>query len=719
MFTKHLIDQDVIPQLLDSGCDIELASWKFVKERQWAFYKLQKPTILEYMDGRQSEELWYATKQTFRMGPPGDRRTMTIEYRLCNISDSLVLGDNWLQKVDPVISFQRRTWAWRDPVSPDFVGVRAATEAFAAMKARKRIIQSSIDYNEPPAWITDQFASIMGARAPGDLPPHRPGIDYDFEMKEDWLPRREKPRRFSPEEKKMFRELARNETNDFSGWRWEYSKSPQSAQMLWAAKAGEQKRPCIDYRRLNSGMKDDTGPLPSIEAMIQDMAGYKYLTSIDIPKAYHEIRIADGGVTLKDGSFVTYRQLLAFQCGDQLFEPTVMQFGTKTAVPHFQRFMQQTLRDHWGRGVYAYLDNIIIGANDLQTLQNLERDVLNSLANEHLRIEPRKCEWHKTRVQFCGFLIGGGKVLLDPAKLQAIHEWTIPHAEQIPEGEKRTAVREFIGFCNFYREAVPRFSLIAAPLTALMGPKYPWRWGDIEQRSFEATKSAIIESVERTAFDEKAPKVVHADASQIGSVSGGVSQVVNGKLQLLGCYSRKLSDTEMRYTVTELELMAIVEIMEKMRHWLHACPHEIKVFSDHAALKTLETTPLDPKRARWVIGLCEFRFKIHHIPGRENRAADALSRIGTHGKRMGEWSFEHPEWFAPSGVRANEMLGMSHRELWRRYIEPMIERYPSGVNGRNRMMEAWEKHKAEGSATSLRDLVSLLILSSNISQPDS
>jgi hypothetical protein len=714
--TKHLKDRDEIPQLLDSGCDIELASWRFVKQRQWAIYKLDRPTILEYMDGRRSEELWYATDQVFRLGPPGDRRTMKIQYRCCDIGDDLVLGDNWLVQAGVLVSFKKRTWQWEDPVSPDHVRVRATIEAFSACKARKRIIQGEIQHNEPPDWVKRDFSRMFTDMKPGELPPHRPGIDYSFEMKEDWLPRREKPRRFSPEEKRMFRDLARIETNDFTGWRWEFSKSPQCAQMLWAAKAGGKKRPCIDYRRFNLGLKDDTGPLPSIEAMIQDMAGYKYLTSLDLPRAYNQIRIADGGCTLKDGTYMTFRQLAAFQCGDDLFEPTVMQFGTKTAVSHFQRFIHQTLRRHWGSGVYAYLDNIIIGADDIDSLERLEADVLNDLAAEKLPIALDKCEWHKTSVQFCGFLIGGGKVTLDPAKLDAIRDWTIPHAEQIPEGEKRTAVREFIGFCNFYREAVDRFALTAAPISALMGPKYPWRWGESEQRSFDRTKQSIIESIERTAFDEKAPKVVHSDASQYGAISGGVSQRVGDKLQPLGFYSRKLTDAEMRYTVTELELMAIAETMAKFRHWLHACPHEVQVYSDHAALLTMQTTPLDPKRARIVIGLCEFRFKIHHIPGRENRAADALSRVGTHGRgRLDGLPFEHADWFAPSGVRANELLGMSHRELWRRFIEPMIGQHPD----RRRIEEAFEKHKRMGTALTLRTLVSLLILSSNISQPPS
>lgn len=658
---------DVHAHLLDSGCDIELVQQAYARRHGWKITKANKPTILQYMGGQVTQELWYQTTQIMRFGPIGDRRIQSITYVIADITENLVLGINWLEHNDPIINWRNKTWAWRDAISNEHRQVREISNTVMARKARARIIQSNIQANEAPEWALEMCGHIMRQRRPGELPPRRPGFDYKPVMKQGWRPRRERQRRYSPEEMRMFRKLAKQETNEHQpqGWRWKPSRSAQAVQMLWAAKAGGEKRPCHDYRPLNAWMEDDQEPLPSITAMITDMAGKRYLSSWDIPKAYHEIRIAEGTTTTSDGQVMTYQEILAFQCGDELYEPQVMQFGTKTAVQHFQRYIQHVLRELWGRGLYAYLDNIILGADTIPELEAIERRALQLLAAAYLLLKPEKCEWHKNQVQFCGFLIGGGKVMMDPAKIDAIKNWTLPWDDKIPEGEKRTAVREFYGFCNFYRQCIPRFSEVAGPLAALMAPKNPWRSGERERQAFAACKEAVVQAVETESFDEEAPKVVHTDGSQLGSVSGAVSQVKNGKLHPIGFFSKRLSETEQRWGITDIELFAIVGTFRTFRHWLHAARQQVVVYSDHSALKALVTLDITPKRARWITTLEEFRFIIKHIPGRENRAADALSRIGTHGASAPRGQFTHPEWFAPSGVAANPWAGMSHREIIR------------------------------------------------------
>lgn len=746
--TRHNTKGDLIPHLLDNGCDVELCSWKYLRQQKWTTQRKEQPTVLEYMDGRPSAKIYDITRQTMRFGPPGDRRTMTIDYLVCDINENIVLGLRWLKTVNPIIDWVKETWEWRDQKWPaDIVRLRAVTEAYHAFKARQRIVQSRVEFNEPPSWVKRDFPDVIRETRAGELPPHRPGFDYEFTMKQGWKPRREKQRKFSPLERRMFQTLAEEETHHHRGWRWVTSRSPQAVQMLWAAKAGDEKRPCHDYRPINKWMESDVEPLPSIENILTQMSGYNYLTSIDLPKAYNQIRIADKSFTTEDGSRMTLQEALAFQCGDELYEPTVMQFGTKTAVQHFQRFLQHVLRDSWGKGAYAYLDNIIIGGDNHAELEKRERKALEALRKHSLTIKLKKTEWHKTRVLFCGFLIGGGKVVLDPAKLDAIRDWTLPwDRPEIPVGEKKTAVREFHGFCNFYADMVPRYASMAAPLTTLMAPLTPWKEGPSEREAFEEVKQALVGAVELTAFDEKAPKYAHFDAAHLGSISGCFAQLRNGKLEPLGFFSKKLSDTERRYSVTDQELMAIAKATSKRRGWLHGSPHQLQFYSDHAALKTLETNELSERNARWVAKLQEFNFIIRHIPGRENRAADALSRVGSHGDRMKKTGFTHPEWFAPSGVEADGLLGMNHKEIWRLYVEPILERHRCKCQGRTRhcgvcgrtngrcwscvrkkasecrhtgqgeagLRRAWEKHKEEQTSSTLKSLVSLLILSSNI-----
>ena len=62
---------------------------------------------------------------------------------------------------------------------------------------------------------------------------------------------------------------------------------------------------------------------------------------------------------------------------------------------------------------------------------------------------------------------------MDPSKVAAITEWAPPTC--------CTDVRRFVGLANYSHKFVLQFSHIAAPLTALVGPKASFSWGPAEQ----------------------------------------------------------------------------------------------------------------------------------------------------------------------------------------------------------------------------------------------
>jgi hypothetical protein len=553
------------------------------------------------MDGGWGERITHATWQKVRIPGKNGTRTFTIKYLIADIPEKMVLGFTWLCFANPDIDWPRRAFRWRKPET-----------VLSMRKARQRIIQGEIQANEPPEWVKQEFKDVVTPRAwDGELPPHRPGLDYQVKLKPGFKPHREANRSFSPEERRLFAEL---EQKEVSARRWRTSNSPQAVQMLWAAKAGGEKRPCTDYRRLNQWIVDDAYPIPVIKDLMTDVAGCKYLTSLDLPRAYNEVRIADKET----------EDLLAFICNGKLYAPTVMQFGSKTAVAHFQRFIMSVLGDVIGRGCYAYLDNIIIYANTPEDSQRIIRTVLERLRQAKLTLQPKKCEWEKNEVQFCGFMVSEEGVRMDPEKIRAIQEWEPPRTGG---AQAKTKVREFVGFCNFYREGIPDFSTIATPLTNLTKPKSPWKWGSQEEASWALLKTAVLAAPVRAAYDERVPIELHTDASDEGIAATIEHRYHCGHKRPIAFFSKKLGQAERNYTVHDKELLAIVKAFAHFRSWLHGSPEPIKVWSDHKALTHfLTTTKLTQRHARWAELLGEFRFQIHHVAGRENRAADALSR---------------------------------------------------------------------------------------------
>ena len=92
--------------------------------------------------------------------------------------------------------------------------------------------------------------------------------------------------------------------------------------------------------------------------------------------------------------------------------------------------------------------------------------------------------------------------------------------------------------------------------------------------------------------------------------------------------SRKFSPTEMRYTVTELELLAVVHALRVWRCYLEGS--QFTVVTDHNPLTFLNTQQgLSRRQARWSEFLQQFAFQWEYRPGRIN-VADPVSRIPEH-----------------------------------------------------------------------------------------
>ena len=104
-----------------------------------------------------------------------------------------------------------------------------------------------------------------------------------------------------------------------------------------------------------------------------------------------------------------------------------------------------------------------------------------------------------------------------------------------------------------------------------------------------------------------------------------LKQEIDGQRHVIEYASRSLRDCEKRYSVTELELPAIVFACQHFRHYLLGI--QFTILSDHHALCWIFRLKSPNNRlARWVIGLGDFNFRVIYRKGKENCNADFLSR---------------------------------------------------------------------------------------------
>jgi hypothetical protein len=154
-----------------------------------------------------------------------------------------------------------------------------------------------------------------------------------------------------------------------------------------------------------------------------------------------------------------------------------MPFGLTNAPASFQRWINEVLSDYLDISCIAYLDDILIYLDDLEQYRQHVRKILERVEEVGLMLKVSKCEFHRHRMEYLGYIISPMAMSIDPEKVKAMAEWREPtNVKGVPS---------FLGFANFYRRCIQDFSKIMTPLTKLTRKDIHWEWGNAAQLAFE------------------------------------------------------------------------------------------------------------------------------------------------------------------------------------------------------------------------------------------
>ena len=388
------------------------------------------------------------------------------------------------------------------------------------------------------------------------------------------------------------------------------SKSPYSAPIWVVPKkldaSGERKvRLVVDYRKLNDKTKDDKFPLPKIEEILDNLGQCTYFTTLDLKSGFHQILMDP-----RD------REKTAFSSDLGHYEFIRMPFGLKNAPATFQRMMIIVLDGLLGHKCFVYLDDIIVIGRDLdEHLRNLE-EVLDRLTKFNLKIQLDKCEFLKRETEFLGHVITPDGVKPNPEKIKEIINWEIPKTAK--------QIKQFLGFTSYYRRFIKNYADIVKPLTKCLKKDTPLNHDAPDFIKACVTLKNIIASDQVLAYpDFNKPFIVTTDASDyaIGAV---ISQIQNAVERPIAFASRTLSDTELRWSTTEKEALAIIWATRKFKPYLYGT--KFTLITDHMPLTFIKTSTKNSKILRWRLELEEFDYDIQFRTGKSNVVADGLSR---------------------------------------------------------------------------------------------
>src|ERR1700726_702205 len=469
-----------------------------------------------------------------------------------------------------------------------------------------------------------EFAKVFSKEEADKLPEHRP---YDHTIK--LQPGTEPPWNsriypLSPDELKVLRKYI--DDNLRKGF-IRASQSPSAAPILFVKKVDGELRLCIDYRGLNKITVKNRYPLPLINELFDRLRNARYFSKCDMRDGYHRLRMASGE-----------EWKTAFRTRYGLYEYTVMPFGLCNAPGTFQYYVNDIFHDYMDDFMAGYLDDLLIFSATLKEHKVHVRKVLQRLKEHQLYLKPSKCEFHKTRISFLGYIISAEGIAMDPEKVSAVTSWPAPRST--------LDIQTFLGLANFYRQFIKDFSKTIAPITKLLQKNVQFHWNAAADKAFKTLKKAFTTAPILKHFDYSRPAVVEADASDFAQ--GGVlsQRGDDGVLHPVAFHSRKFNPAEQNYEIYDKEMLAIVDCLTTWRHFLQGTGQQIQVITDHKNLLWFtETKVYNRRQARWAEKLSHFDFAITYRPSPLGAQPDALSRRPDHRPQKGGETNKNPNEF--------------------------------------------------------------------------
>ncbi|KAH9722903.1 hypothetical protein KPL70_006892 [Citrus sinensis] len=323
-------------------------------------------------------------------------------------------------------------------------------------------------------------------------------------------------------------------------------------------------RVCMDYRKLIKATRKDHFPLPFIDQMLDRLVGKQYYCFLDGYSDYNQIAIAP-----EDQENTT------FTCPYGTFAFRRMPFfGLCNAPATFQKCMMSIFSDMVEHILEVFMDDFSVFRETYSNcLHNLE-EVLKRCEMTNLVLNWEKCHFMVQEGIVLGHKISKDGIEVDKAKI----EYDKPF--------------------HFDKECL---------------------------QAFKELKKALITAPVVISPYWNLPFELMCDASDhsVGAVLGQRNDKVFHSIYYA---SKTFTQTQIKYTITEKELLAVVFIFDKFRAYLVGT--KVTVYTDHAAIKYLiSKKDAKPRLIRWILLFQEFDLEIKDRKGTENQVADHLSRL--------------------------------------------------------------------------------------------
>ena len=252
------------------------------------------------------------------------------------------------------------------------------------------------------------------------------------------------------------------------------STSPYASPIVMVKKKDGSNRVCVDFRKLNKITEVDPEPMTTAEDLFRRLSGKKYLSKIDLTKGYWQIPVAPEDV-----------HKTAFVTPDGQYEFTRMPFGMVNSGATLVRGLRKILDGMPGVG--SYIDDIVIYSDSWEDHIRTLKELFGRLRKARITARPTNCLLGASRMEFLGHQVGGDVITPSRDNLEKV--------QNTPRPTTKKQVRSFLGLVGYYRDHIPAFAEISAPLTDLLkkGKAEHIQWNEAKERAYSLLKEYLLQ----------------------------------------------------------------------------------------------------------------------------------------------------------------------------------------------------------------------------------
>ncbi|GKE29156.1 putative reverse transcriptase domain-containing protein [Tanacetum coccineum] len=192
-------------------------------------------------------------------------------------------------------------------------------------------------------------------------------------------------------------------------------------------------------------------------------------TKIDLRSGYHQLRVRDEDIP---------KTVFRTRYGHYEFQ--VMPFGLTNEPVVFMDLINLVCKPYLDKFVIVFIDDILIYSRNKEEHANHLRIILELLKKEKLYDKFSKCDFWIRIMQFLRHLIDSQGLHVDPAKIEAVKNWTSPTTP--------IEIRQFLGLACYYQRFIKDFLKIAKSLAELTQINKKYIWGENQESSFQVQK---------------------------------------------------------------------------------------------------------------------------------------------------------------------------------------------------------------------------------------